>query len=63
MHQLKANVLDSRGAGGGRLSLSLVLWWFQYAWPIVGRIIRQCGLVGMGVTLLEEVCCLCIGVL
>ena len=32
------------------------LWWFEYAWPMGSGIIRRCGLVEIGVALLEEVC-------
>jgi hypothetical protein len=28
--------------------------WFKYAWPIESDFIRRCGLVGVGVALLEE---------
>jgi len=30
-------------------------WWFEYAWPMGSRPIRRCGLVVVGVALLEEV--------
>jgi hypothetical protein len=32
------------------------LWCFEYAWPKGSGIIRRCGLVGIGVALIEEVC-------
>jgi hypothetical protein len=32
------------------------LRWVQYAWPIGSGTIRRCGLVEVGVALLEEVC-------
>jgi hypothetical protein len=30
------------------------LWWFDYAWPMGSDNIRRCGLVGVGVVLLEK---------
>jgi hypothetical protein len=29
----------------------MVLWWFEYAWPIGSGTIKQYGLVGIGVAL------------
>ena len=34
----------------------VLLWWFEYAWPVVYDTIRKCGLVGIDGALLEEVC-------
>jgi hypothetical protein len=35
--------------------LQSMLWWFKYAWPMRNGTIRRCGLVSLGVALLEEV--------
>ena len=34
----------------------ILLWWFEYAWPMGSGTIRKCGLNGGNVALLEEVC-------
>jgi hypothetical protein len=31
------------------------MWWFEYPWPMGSGTIRSCSLVGVGMTLLEEV--------
>jgi hypothetical protein len=31
------------------------MWWFEYAWPMGNGAIRRCGLLGVGVALLEGV--------
>jgi hypothetical protein len=31
------------------------VWWFEYVWPMENGPIRRCGLVGIGLALLEEV--------
>jgi hypothetical protein len=31
------------------------VWWFEYAWPMRSDTIKRCGIVGIGVALLEEV--------
>jgi hypothetical protein len=38
------------------VAISRLLWWFEYAWPMGNGTIRRCGLVGIGVALLEETC-------
>lgn len=42
--------------GNNGLSKHMPLWWFEYAYPMGSGTIRGCGLVKIGVALLEEVC-------
>jgi hypothetical protein len=36
------------------LNSKIRLWWFEYAWPMGSGTLRRCGLVGVGLALLEE---------
>lgn len=37
------------------LAVAFPMGWFEYAWPRGSGTVRKCGLVGVGVPLLEEV--------
>ena len=43
-----------------RPTWAISLWWFEDAWPMESGAVRRCGLVGIGVALLE-VLCHCVG--